>query len=283
MKKILITGANSYIGMSFEQYVNENFPDGYAADTVDMTDEAWRQQDFSGYDAVVHVAGIAHQKETKANAPLYYSVNRDLAVETAQKAKEAGVRHFVFLSTMSVYGMDTGVITKDTAPAPKTHYGLSKLQAETGIRQLADDRFRVCILRPPMVYGEGCKGNYQMVVKIAEKSPLFPKIRNQRSTIHVRNLASFIKLCLDKELSGVFFPQDREYACTQDMALAIARQKGKKLYLSYLAGLLVWVLRPFVSKLKKAFGSLTYVDTEEFDFAYCILSSEDKQNRAEGR
>lgn len=275
MKKILITGANSYIGTSFERYLNERFPDDYAVDTVDMTDETWHWRDFSGYDAVVHVAGIAHQKETKANAPTYYTVNRDLAVETAQKAKADGIRHFVFLSTMSVYGRDTGVITRDTAPAPKTHYGLSKLQAETGIRQLADDRFRVCILRPPMVYGEGCKGNYQMVVKIAEKSPIFPKIRNQRSTIHVHNLASFIKLCLDKELSGTFFPQNRDYACTLDMAMAIARRKGKMLHPSYLAGLLVWLLRPFVGKLKKAFGSLTYVDTEDFDFTYCILSSED--------
>ena len=131
MKKILITGANSYIGMSFENYIKKNYPDDYEVDTVDMIDGTWRDKDFSGYDAVFHVAGIAHQKETKENAPIYYKVNRDLAIETAQKAKNEGVSHFVFLSSMSVYGMETGIITKETVPNPKTNYGISKWQAMT--------------------------------------------------------------------------------------------------------------------------------------------------------
>ena len=121
MKKILITGAGSYIGTSFEAYLGENYPEDYTVDTVDMQDPAWREKDFSGYDTVFHVAGIAHQKETKENASVYYKVNRDLAVETAEKAKRDGVKQFVFLSSMSVYGMDTGVITEETVPNPKSN------------------------------------------------------------------------------------------------------------------------------------------------------------------
>ena len=102
MKKILITGANSYIGTSFERYLKENCPDEYIVDTVDMVDGSWRTQSFEGYDSVFHVAGIAHQKETKENAHLYYEVNRDLAIETAQKAKADGAKQFVFLSSMSI-------------------------------------------------------------------------------------------------------------------------------------------------------------------------------------
>ena len=113
MKKILITGANSYIGVSFENYMKQ-WADEYSVDTVDMIDGTWREKDFGGYDAVFQVAGIAHKKETKENFELYYKVNRDLAIETAKKAKKDGVKQFIFLSSMSVYGMDTGVITNET-------------------------------------------------------------------------------------------------------------------------------------------------------------------------
>ena len=209
MKKILITGANSYIGTSFEKYIKENYPNDYCIDTVDMIDGSWRKKSFAGYDSVFHVAGIAHQKETKKNAHLYYKVNRDLAIETANKAKDDGVKQFVFLSSMSVYGMDTGVITKETTPKPKSHYGKSKLQAEQKIVPLQDKNFKVCILRPPMVYGKDCKGNFQTVVRIVKKSPVFPKANNKRSMIYIDHLSSFVNLCVRGELSGIYFPQYR--------------------------------------------------------------------------
>lgn len=269
MKRILITGANSYIGTSFEKYIKENFPNDYVVDTVDMIDGSWREKDFSGYDSVFHVAGIAHQKETKGNAPSYYKVNRDLAIETAQKAKTEGVKQFIFLSSMSVYGMDTGVITKETVPNPKSNYGKSKLQAEEGGNILADDGFKVCIVRPPMVYGKNCKGNFQTVVKIVKKSPIFPRIKNERSMIYIDNLSSFIKMCVDQNLSGLYCPQNRDYVRTIDMARIIAAGLGKKLYFSFLLGLGVWVLRPFCGVAKKGFGTLIYKDTEKFDFSYC--------------
>ena len=148
MKRILITGANSYIGTSFEKFIEENFSEQYVVDTIDMIDGSWIKKDFSRYDVVFHVAGIAHQKETKDNSQLYYKINRDLAIDVAKKSKADGVKQFVFLSSMSVYGMDTGVITKETKPNPKTNYGKSKLQAENEINTLRDGSFKVCVLRP---------------------------------------------------------------------------------------------------------------------------------------
>lgn len=137
MKRVLITGANSYIGMSFEKWMAKMHPGEFEIDTVDMVGDGWREKDFAGYDVVFHVAGIAHIKENKKNKHLYYEINRDLAVKTAKKAKMAGIRQFIFMSTMSIYGMDTGVITKSTLPQPKNSYGDSKMQAESKLKDLS--------------------------------------------------------------------------------------------------------------------------------------------------
>lgn len=264
MKKILITGANSYIGMSFEKYIKDNYPNDYVVDTVDMIDGSWREKDFSGYDSVFHVAGIAHQKETKQNASLYYTVNRDLAIETAQKAKTNGVKQFIFLSSMSVYGMDIGVITKETVPNPKSNYGKSKLQAEEGIKELVDGEFKVCILRPPMVYGEGCKGNYQTLVSVAKKFPVFANYKNQRSMIHVVHLSKFVKDMIDKESGGVHQPQDPEYVCTCKMIQNIAKDMGKNMRLCKMLNPFVSILKHCTTKGKKAFGDLIYEQEEQW-------------------
>lgn len=273
MKRILITGANSYIGTSFERYVKENYPDDYQIDTVDMIDGSWKQKNFACYDSVFHVAGIAHQKETKRNAHSYYEVNRDLAIETAKKAKAEGVKQFIFLSSMSVYGMETGVITKETQPNPKSHYGKSKWQAEQEIAPMETDSFKVCILRPPMVYGKGCKGNFNGVCRLVRKLPIFPRVMNQRSMVYIDNLSSFAKMCVDNEICGVYFPQNREYVSTMDMAKGIAESMGKKIYFEFLTGLGVCVLRLVYPTAKKGFGSLIYKDTEDFDFSYVVTNN----------
>ncbi len=273
MKKILITGANSYIGTSFEKYIKENFPDDYTVDTVDTVDGSWREKSFAGYDCVFHVAGIAHRKETKENAHLYYAVNRDLAIEAAKKAKADGAGQFIFLSSMSVYGMETGVITKETKPNPKSHYGKSKWQAEQGIAPLDSEDFKVCILRPPMVYGKGCKGNFQTVVKIVKKFPVFPNVNNERSMIYIDNLSSFVKHCADFEFCGVYFPQNKEYMSTKDMARWIAEALHKKIYLEYIMGVCIRILRHIHPTAKKAFGSLVYSIDEPRD--YCVVSGQD--------
>lgn len=257
MKKILITGANSYIGTSFEKYMSQ-WPDEYQVDTVDMIDGTWRQKDFSGYDCVYHVAGIAHIKETADNAHLYYEVNRDLAVETAQKAKSDGVGQFVFLSTMAVYGIEEGAITQNTEPAPKSHYGKAKYEAELKLNALMDDSFSVAIMRPPMVYGDGCKGNYQSLVKFAKQMPFFPDYKNKRSMIHVDRLAWFVKQLVDSNGKGLILPQDEQYVCTCHMVKEIADSMGKKLVLLKILNPAVSIVKRFTTAGKKAFGDLYY-------------------------
>ena len=115
MKKVLITGENSYIGMSFERYAHEHYGSDLTIETVDMIDGSWRQKDFTPYDIVFHVAGIAHAdvgNVDEGTKKKYYAINTDLAIETAQKSKDAGVKQFVFMSSAIVYG--------DSAPYGKT-------------------------------------------------------------------------------------------------------------------------------------------------------------------
>ena len=279
MKKILITGSGSYIGESFKEYLKQ-YGEEYLTDTLDMQRADWREQDFGGYDVVYHVAGIAHRKETSENAHLYYEVNRDLALEVARKAKSEGVSQFIFLSSMSVYGIDRGVITPDTPLAPKSNYGRSKMEAEEGMAELASEDFAICTLRPPMVYGKGCKGNFVSVVSLVRKLPFFPRVENRRSMIYIDNLSSFVKMAIDRELSGLYFPQNREYMNTSQMAMGIAEGLGKKCRLSRLLGFGVKLLMPFVSMAKKGFGTLIYENTESLDFEYIVISAEDSVKKS---
>lgn len=257
MKRILITGANSYIGTSFEKYIQQ-WPELYCCDTIDMIDGNWREVSFSDYDVVLHVAGIAHRKESDDNAALYYTVNRDLAVEVAQKAKCEGVKHFLLLSSMSVYGMTCGHITKETIETPITNYGKSKLEAENLIRPLESDNFTVSILRPPMVYGRDCKGNYQLLRNLARKTPIFPSVKNQRSMIYIDNLSSVIEHIIQEGKGGLFFPQNADYISTADMVRSIAAEAGRKVFAVGLFDPLIKLLAKRIGLFSKVFGSLTY-------------------------
>lgn len=261
MSRILITGAGSYIGTSFENYIN-SLNENYIVDTVDMIDASWKDKDFSKYDVVYHVAGIAHIKEDESNKDLYYKVNYELAVNTAKKAKKEGVKQFVFLSSMSVYGMETGIITKETVPQPISNYGKSKLMAEEAMEKLRDANFKIAIVRPPMIYGEGCKGNYNSLVKFARMLPLFPYIDNQRSMLHIDNLNIYIKKLIDEESDGLYFPQDEEYVCTSEMVKGIAKEQGKEIKLTKLLNCFVYMAQKMPGKVgrmaNKAFGNLIY-------------------------
>ena len=271
MKRILITGANSYIGTSFEKYVSQ-WPERYETDTVDMIDGSWREKSFAGYDAVFHVAGIAHRKETKENAHLYYEVNRDLAIETAQKAKQDGVHQFIFLSSMSVYGKNTGVITQETPVAPKSNYGRSKAEAEKGIEGLQDADFNVAVLRPPMIYGKGCKGNYQTLVKFALKLPFFPYVKNERSMLYIENLCEFVRLLVESGDGRTFCPQNAEYTNTSEMVKLIAEAHGKKIRLIKGFGWLIKFFGGFSPTIQKAFGSLIYDKTNRNLISYSMMN-----------
>jgi nucleoside-diphosphate-sugar epimerase len=256
MKKILITGKNSYVGKSLEKWLGK-YPDKYSIDSVSLRNESWKEKDFSEYDVVFHVAGIAHIKETKENTHLYYKVNRDLAYEVAKKAKKGNVKQFIFFSSMSVYGIETGVIDKDSPLNPKSNYGKSKLEAEALIADLEDNFFKVAILRPPMIYGKGCKGNYVKLSKLALKTPIFPSIDNKRSMIYIDNLSAFVKYVIDNYGNGLFFPQNNDYVNTSEMVELIAKVHGKKILLTGLFNPLLNLIKRNET-VSKVFGNLTY-------------------------
>ena len=265
MKKILITGANSFIGCSFEKYI-ESFGDSYGVDTLDMLDPSWREWDFSSYDTVFHVAGIAHSdggKISKKKEALYYSVNTDLTLEVAKKAKAEGVGQFIFMSSSIVYGKSGRIgkakhITRDTVPTPANCYGDSKLRAEKGLFELASDTFGVVALRPPMIYGKGCKGNFATMAKIARKLPVFPKVKNERSVLYVDNLSEFVRLMIDNRERGVFFPQNGEYMNTSDAVALLGKVQGQRVRLIPGFAFLLKIAGVFVGFVNKAFGNLTY-------------------------
>ena len=179
-KKILITGKNSYIGHSFIEYCKKNDVD-FEIDELDVHGDEWKNHDFSYYDTVFHVAGIAHNSSNSKLEDLYYEVNRDLTIAIAEKAKNDGVKQFIFMSSIIVYGTKNEFIDADTEPDPDNFYGDSKLQAEEGILRLQDNIFNVVIIRPPMIYGKGSKGNYPLLSKLSQITPFFPNYENQRS------------------------------------------------------------------------------------------------------
>ena len=273
-KRVLITGANSYIGTSFEKYItkwNHEHPneDHLIIDTLDMQSPSWKEYEFSKYDSVFHVAGIAHAdtgKVSEERKQLYYKVNRDLAEETAKKAKEAGVKQFIYMSSIIVYGESKHgvdfIIDENTEPKPANFYGDSKLQAEHRLKDLSDDNFRVAILRPPMIYGPGCKGNYQLLSKIARYSPVFPKYENKRSMLFIYNLCEFVRLLIFNQDSGTFFPQNSEYVCTYEMVKAIAKAHNRKILITPVFNFLILLIMKLGGKAgklcAKAFGSLKY-------------------------
>ena len=280
MKNILITGKNSYIGTSLENWLMRE-PDNYKVDTVDMKDGSWKEKSFSQYDVVFHVAGIAHIKETSDNQELYYKVNRDLAYESAQKAKNDGVGQFIFLSSMSVYGIENGVIDKSTLLEPNSAYGKSKIEAEELINKLQDDSFTVATLRPPMVYGKGCRGNYSRLVGLALKTPVFPMVDNKRSMIYIDNLSEFVKQLIDNKSGGLFFPQNAEYVNTSEMVRLIAEALGKRMVMTKLFKLLLRLLN--VSTVNKVFGDLVYdMSMSDYVSDYIVCGFKESIIKTEG-
>ena len=258
-KKILIVGEGSYIGDFLKEYLTEYSP-LYQVSTLNAIGLVPEPEQFAGFDDVVVVAGIAHRKETRENRKLYYQVNRDLVVSVAKASRKAKVPHLTLLSSMSVYGLEQGHITKETAEAPKNAYGNSKLQADRALRYMASPEVKAAILRPPMVYGKGCKGNYQTLRKIALKVPVFPDVKNERSMIYIGNLCEFIRETIDLEREGIFFPQNCEYVNTAEFIRLIAMNHGKKVRLIPVPGKLFKKIP--AGAARKAFGDLTYEKTD---------------------
>ena len=251
-----MTGQNSYIANNFGNFIHQH-PNLYLLELVSVRDNSWETQSFESYDTLIHAAALVHEPTKNATLEQYDRVNYQLSIELAKKAKKDGVKHFIFLSTMSVYGLNTGHITASTFINPTSFYGKSKANAEEALLALDSTDFTVTIIRAPMIYGPNCKGNFRSLHKIANISPIFPKVNNRRSAIFIDNFSEFLKIIVDEKLEGILFPQDKEYLNTSDAVSLIAQYSSKNIYISKLAGLGVNFFM-FSPVIQKAFGSLTY-------------------------
>lgn len=285
MKKVLITGKNSYIGRSFKAYVEANYPSEIQVDSISVRGDAWREYDFSRYDAVLHVAGIAHVSADPKMETEYYKVNRDLTIAVAKLAKQSGVRQFVFMSSMIIYGEKKGIdsltiIDRATKPEPIDFYERSKLEVDLGVQKLADDKFNVVSVRTPMVFGPQSKGNFPLLVKVAKVSPIFPKINNQRSMIYINNLAEFLAKTILNNISGIYFPQNQEPLSTLAIVKIIRTQLHKPLIVISLFNPLLRLLGRRFRVIDKVFGSKTYQQDSSIPFNYLVVDNAESIRRS---
>lgn len=283
MRRILITGAGSYVGESVRKYILLTSSD-FEIDAVDTMNETWKKADFSKYDVVYHVAGIAHVNADPKMEALYYKVNRDLTIEVAKHAKAAGVKQFIFMSSQIVFhesrSLKREVLTAETKENPNGFYGDSKLQAELGIRPLEDENFKVCILRPCMIYGPHAKGNFPRLAKLATKVPVFPEWHNKRSMLYIDNLAEFVKQAILRELSGTFYPQNRELADTVEIIRFFAKANGHKVWITRLLNPFVWLGSFVLQPINKMFATYYYdPEMSKMDFDYQLVSLEESLRR----
>lgn len=257
MKRVLITGKNSYIGTRFETYMQAH-QDECCVNRISVRSNEWTGMDFRNFDVVLHVAALVHKKEKKQSEPLYQAINCELAVEVAKKAKMSGVRQFIFLSTAAVFGSGVQRIDTDTKPDPTTFYGKSKLLAEQEILKLEDANFLVAIVRPPMIYGPECGGNFPRLVTLAGLLPIFPKINNRRSMLYIDNLCEFFRILIKKEVKGCFHPQDKEYVETSRMVGIIKGYMGKKMRFTTIFNFMIQPMSRVVGSVDKLFGDCYY-------------------------
>ena len=289
MKRVLITGQNSYIGNSFEKWVHVRNGADDAAEEIQATKVSlrsldWQAKSWEGYDSVLHVAGLAHvdvAHADEATRQKYYEVNRDLTIAAACKAKRDGVRQFIYMSSIIIYGDSAPigqekVITETTKPSPANFYGDSKWQAEKGILPLQDEKFRVVIVRPPMVYGEGSKGNFPKLVQLAGKVSIFPQIGNHRSMIYIDNLCELLRLIVLRDGTGIYYPQNPEQLSTSELYRMIGKSLGRKIHLVKGLTPLLKAGSHITGYVDKMFGSLTYDQSlSRQELGYCLYHTEE--------
>lgn len=226
MRRITIIGANSYIGDSFIRLADGK---DYSFKVIDASSADFNIEalDLSGTDVVLNLAAIVHRPKEKDE--VYYSVNRDLAVRIANIAKKSQVAQFIQMSTKGVFGVDFGFVDDSTQYNPKTTYEKSKLEADLLLGKMRSDSFKICIVRPPMVYGLNCRGNYPKLEKIAIRSPLFPKYKNEKDLIYIGNLVWFLFFAVDNCLDGTFYPKNPSTICVSEMVRLIALYNNHKI------------------------------------------------------
>lgn len=259
MKKVVIVGKTSYIGSYYQNYAKNIFD----LSIVSSRNGDVLKSDYSGIDVVFCPIGIAHVSTDPSMEKQYYAINRDLPVAIAQKAKRDGVNHFIFLSSMIVYGDDLSInqsytITESTPSNPVNFYGKSKLEAEKALLALQDDSFLVSVLRLPMVYGPGCKGNFPKLLKIAQKFPLCPMITNQRSMIYIDNLCEYISFVINNRISGILYPQNKEYVSTTAIIQTAAKYFHNKIRFTRIFNPVITLLSKKIQIINRIYGTKVY-------------------------
>jgi nucleoside-diphosphate-sugar epimerase len=238
MTKILITGSQSFVGTNFRNHSKFN-----EIDEVALFNYEPGKINFSEYDVILHLVAIVHQKATIPEAE-YFRVNRDLTLQIAREAKQAGVRQFIFLSTVKVYGAfrtNSDPWNESSACFPEDAYGRSKYEAEKALRALNDDLFTVSIIRTPLVYGEGVRANMASLVKLVKQSIILPfkGIHNKRNYTSAENLVAFIDRIIEEKIPGVFIAMDRKAISTTELVKMISENLDKKTILFKMPDLLI--------------------------------------------
>lgn len=286
-KKVMLVGIGGYIGGKFTEYINKYYPD-WQIDAVDSMNRKWAEADFHGYDAVYNVSGLAHANARLGSEELYYQVNGQLPIDVATKAKEEGVPLFVQMSSQIVYGDMSGLgeekmITANTVPSEPTIYGKSKMMAERGLQLLVDATFQVAIMRPPLIYSEFARDNFPRLVNFAKKMPVFPKLENKQSMVYVDNLCELIRLIIESNKGGIYFPQQECYIETSKIVADIAKAVGNKMWQTRIFNPALRILSkiPQLGFIHKAFGSIAYDMTlsNHFNGQYRVVSYEESIKR----
>lgn len=287
VKKVMLVGIGGYIGGKFTDYINKNYPD-WQIDAVDSMNRKWADADFHGYDAVYNVSGLAHANARHGSEKLYYEVNGQLPIDVATKAKAEGVPMFVQMSSQIVYGDMSGlgedkVITAEIVPSEPTVYGKSKMMAERGLVALVDNSFQVALVRPPLIYSEFARDNFPRLVNFAKKMPVFPKLKNRQSMVYVDNLCELVKLIIEHNQGGVYYPQQECYIETSKIVADIAEAIGNKMWQTRLFNPALRFLSkmPMFDFIHKAFGSIVYdmKMSNHFDGKYRVVSYEESIKR----
>lgn len=244
MKNILLTGANGFIG----RYFISQHGQLHKISTFSFLNDNFESLHVNNIDVVLHLSALVHQP--KASYEEYEQANVQNTINLALKAKANGVKHFVFMSTIAVYGEEHCVLHENLTCKPVGFYGMSKLKAEIALQKLQDEYFTVSIIRPPMVYGYNAPGNIKSLMRLIKKIPVLPflNINNQRSFVYVGNLCAMIESIIEAKKSGVFLACDDALLSTTQLIELIAQSMEKKIYLmqlSFFSKFLKW-LKPFI-------------------------------------
>lgn len=246
--KILITGFRGFVGKALTSTISNRdlvlLGREKSSDLVfpffqcDFNTDDDCSDALSGICTVVHIAALAHIMDMQASDPLsvYRKVNTLGSLNLARKASAAGVKRFIFISSIKVNGESTlsdKPFRYDDMPSPEDPYGISKAEAEVGLKQIAADTgMEVVIIRPPLVYGSGVKANFAAMMKLAQKNLPLPlgAIHNKRSLVALDNLVDLIVTCIDhpKAANQTFLVSDDHYVSTTELLQMMTLTAGKK-------------------------------------------------------